>query len=145
MNLIEEPSQACLKRVKRDLADFHADQPPGVFMAPDEKDITTVHAVVAGAAGTSYEGGFFHLLIKYPLVRFLTTDGGHGHFNPHVLSNSHICLSLRSTMVGQPWTPTHNVPLVAVSIQPTLDGNVERDYTLEAFEHIITSHICGTI
>ncbi|KAH7960820.1 hypothetical protein HPB49_023592 [Dermacentor silvarum] len=148
-NANEKPSQQCLERVKRDLADFHADPPPGVFMAPDEKDITTIHAVVVGAAGTSYEGGFFHLLIKctkeYPMsppnVRFMTTDGGRVQFNPHIWPNGHICLSLLGTMVGQPWTPAHSLSSVAVSIQSMLDdsvGNAMRYETLRVA-------VCNTI
>ncbi|XP_070389440.1 ubiquitin-conjugating enzyme E2 Z-like [Dermacentor albipictus] len=142
----QKPSQQCLERVKRDLADFHADPPPGVFMAPDEKNITTVHAVVVGAAGTSYEGGFFHLLItctkEYPMsppsVRFMTTDGGRVTFNPHISAGGHICLSLLGTMVGPPWTPAHNLTSVAVSIQSMLDDTVRNVDAFEAFEQIVT-------
>ncbi|KAL3169557.1 hypothetical protein MRX96_038337 [Rhipicephalus microplus] len=109
----ETPSQECLDRVKRDLAEFHADPPPGVFMAPEEDNLTTVHAVVMGTEGTSYQGGFFHLLMKctnaYPMsppkVRFMTTDGGRVTFSPHISAGGHICLSLLGTMAGPPWTP----------------------------------------
>lgn len=145
-NANEKPSRQCLDRVKRDLADFHADPPPGVFMAPDEEDITTIHAVVVGAAGTAYEGGFFHLLVKctkeYPMsppkVRFMTTDEGRVQFNPHIWPNGHICLSLLGTMDGPTWTPAYSLSSVAVSIQSMLDesvGNV--DGALDALEHII--------
>nr|XP_050028542.1 ubiquitin-conjugating enzyme E2 Z-like [Dermacentor andersoni] len=145
-NVNENPSQQCLERVKRDLAEFHADPAPGVFMAPDEKDMTTVHAVVVGAAGTSYEGGFFHLLIKCtnqypmspPLVRFMTTDGGRVTFNPHISYGGHICLSLLGTMAGPPWTPAHSLSSVAVSIQSMLDDSVGNvDGGLDALEHIM--------
>nr|XP_037279752.1 ubiquitin-conjugating enzyme E2 Z-like [Rhipicephalus microplus] len=142
----ETPSQECLHRVKRDLAEFHADPPPGVFMAPEEDNLTTVHAVVMGTEGTSYQGGFFHLLMKctnaYPMsppkVRFMTTDGGRVTFIPHISAGGHICLSLLGTMAGPPWTPALNMTTVAVSIQSMLDDNI--DCVDSAFEHIITGY-----
>ncbi|KAH7957198.1 hypothetical protein HPB52_016006 [Rhipicephalus sanguineus] len=138
------PSRKCLERVTRDLAEYHADPPPGVFMAPEEDNVTTVHAVVTGAAGTSYQGGFFHLLMKctnsYPMsppqVRFLTTDGGRVQFSPHISATGHICLSLLGTMSGQPWTPAHNLSSVALSIQSMLDDSI--NCVDAAFEHVIT-------
>ncbi|KAL1485164.1 hypothetical protein MTO96_032143 [Rhipicephalus appendiculatus] len=119
----ETTSQKCLERVKRDLAEFHVDPPPGVFMAPEEDNMTTIHAVVMGAKGTSYHGDFFHLLMKctndYPMsppqVRFMTTDGGRVQFSPHIKAGGHICLSLLGTMTGQPWTP---------GAQPVVGGRV---------------------
>ncbi|KAL1485165.1 hypothetical protein MTO96_032144 [Rhipicephalus appendiculatus] len=138
------PSRNCLERVTRDLADFHADPPPGVFMAPEEDNMTVVHAIVTGAAGTSYQGGFFHLLMKctnsYPMsppqVRFMTTDGGRVWFSPHITSNGHICLSLLGTYTGQPWTPAHNLSSVALSIQSMLDDRI--NCVDASFEHVIT-------
>ncbi|KAL1426451.1 hypothetical protein MTO96_003450 [Rhipicephalus appendiculatus] len=141
----QTPSQECLERVKRDLAEFHADPPPGVFMAPEEDNLTTVHAVVMGAEGTSYQGGFFHLLMKctnaYPMsppkVRFMTTDGWRVTFSPHITAGGHICLSLLGTMIGgQPWTPAHNLSSVAVSIQSMLDDDI--NCVDAAFEHLLT-------
>ncbi|XP_037579264.1 ubiquitin-conjugating enzyme E2 Z-like [Dermacentor silvarum] len=112
-------------------------------LAPDEEDITTIDAVVVGAA---CEGGFFHLLVKctkeYPMsppkVRFMTSDEGRVQFNPHIWPNSGICLSLLGTMDGPTWTPAYSLSSVAVSIQSMLDesvGNV--DGALAALEHII--------
>ncbi|XP_075743787.1 ubiquitin-conjugating enzyme E2 Z [Rhipicephalus microplus] len=137
------PSRKCLERVTRDLADHHADPPPGVFMAPEEDNVTTVHAVVMGAAGTSYQGGFFHLLMKctndYPMsppqVRFMTTDGGRVTFSPHISRNGQICLSLLGTMIGQPWTPAHNLSSVALSIQSMLDDAI--NCVDAALEHVM--------
>lgn len=142
----EAPTQQCLERVKRDLAEFHADPPPGVFMAADENDITTVHAIVTGAPGTSYEGGFFHLLFKCtnrypmspPMVRFMTTDGGRARFSPHISSGGHICLSLLGTMAGPRWTPAHNLSALAVSIQSMLDDDI--NCVDSAWEHILLGY-----
>nr|XP_037271456.1 ubiquitin-conjugating enzyme E2 Z-like [Rhipicephalus microplus] len=115
------PSRKCLERVTRDLADHHADPPPGVFMAPEEDNVTTVHAVVMGAAGTSYQGGFFHLLMKCT--------------NDYPMSPPQICLSLLGTMIGQPWTPAHNLSSVALSIQSMLDDAI--NCVDAALEHVI--------
>nr|XP_037280326.1 uncharacterized protein LOC119173627 [Rhipicephalus microplus] len=73
-----------LTRVKKDIAFFLADPPTGIFIAPYEKDIANIHALVMGPSGTPYEDGFFEFLIrcpveypmKPPIVEFLTTDSG---------------------------------------------------------------------
>ncbi|KAH7939790.1 hypothetical protein HPB52_017449 [Rhipicephalus sanguineus] len=56
----EEPTPRCLARVQKDIADFNATPPPcGIFIAPDDVDITKISALLIGPTGTPYENGFF--------------------------------------------------------------------------------------
>ncbi|KAH8009082.1 hypothetical protein HPB51_010272 [Rhipicephalus microplus] len=62
----EQPTQPCLQTIHRDLAELQADPSPGVFVAPEENDMTVVHAVIIGSWDTPLEGGLFHLVLKCP-------------------------------------------------------------------------------
>lgn len=62
----EQPTPQCLQKIQRDLAELHADPPPGVFVAPVENDITVLHAIIVGAWDPPLEGGFFHLTLTCP-------------------------------------------------------------------------------
>lgn len=114
-------------RIKRDLADFNADPPPGIFMAAHEDNITSIDAIAMGAANTPYEGGFFHFSLQcsseYPLkppqARFMTTDAGRMWFNAHLYRDGSICLSTLNTF-GQTWTPAMSLSSLLLSIQSLL-------------------------
>ena len=48
------------------------DPVPGILVEPD-KNIRTAHALVIGADGTPYEGGFFHFyLVSYQVSHPIT-------------------------------------------------------------------------
>lgn len=119
--------QACLLRVKRDIAEFTADPPPGIFIAPEETDITSINAIVMGASNTPHEGGFFHFYVqctseypmKPPTVRFMTTDAGRVKFNEHIYLDGSICLSTINTN-GSTWSPAQSVSSLLISIQSLL-------------------------
>ncbi|KAL1486422.1 hypothetical protein MTO96_046971 [Rhipicephalus appendiculatus] len=118
---------ACLLRVKRDIADFKADPPPGIFIAPEEHDITKIDAIVMGAKGTPLEGGFFHFNVqctdRYPLeppkVTSMTTDAGRVQFNEHIYKSGSICLSTLNTF-GSTWSPAQSLSSLLLSIQSLL-------------------------
>ncbi|XP_075539270.1 ubiquitin-conjugating enzyme E2 Z-like [Dermacentor variabilis] len=121
----EQPTPHCLLRVRRDIAELHTDPLPGVFVAPEETDLTRIHAVLVGPTKTPYQGGFFHFLLKcppdYPMspprVRIMTTDGGRVMFNRHLYNNGKVCLSLLGTFLGSSWTPAQTVGSVLLSVQ----------------------------
>ncbi|XP_054931797.2 uncharacterized protein [Dermacentor andersoni] len=127
----EQPSPQCLQRVQRDLAEFAHHPPPGVFIEPEEEDITTIHAIIVGPEGTPYEGGFFHFMLKCPrdypvvppLARIITTDSGREGFNPNLCSNGKVCLSILGTFPGPQWSSAHSLKSVLVSIQSLLNEN----------------------
>ncbi|KAK8767177.1 hypothetical protein V5799_006042 [Amblyomma americanum] len=124
----EEPSTPCLLRVHRDLVYIFDDPPPGVFVEPEENNITKIHAIIMGPSGTPYEGGFFHFLIKCPpdyparppRVRLMTTDSGRVRFNPNLYADGMVCLSILGTSPGPAWNPALNIGTVLMSIKSLL-------------------------
>lgn len=123
-----ETTPQCRSRAKRDIMDLLTDPPPGVYIAPVEKNLTLMHAIVLGPAGTPYEGGFFHFLlqcppdypIKPPRVRFMTTDAGRVRFNPNLYECGKVCLSILGTWSGPAWSPAQCIASVLISIQSLL-------------------------
>ncbi|CAN7983938.1 unnamed protein product [Ixodes hexagonus] len=130
-HLCEVSSPQCLLRTKRDVMDIYSEPPPGVFIAPDERNITKIHALVTGPFDTPYEGGFFYFLLKcpsdYPIqpprVRFMTTDYGSVRFNPNLYRNGKVCLSILGTWTGPAWSPAQSLASVLISIQSLLNEN----------------------
>jgi ubiquitin-conjugating enzyme E2 Z len=86
----------------RDLMSIYNEPPPGLFVVPDEDDMTIIHALITGSFDTPYEGGFFYFLIRcpsdYPIrpprVKLMTTGGGTVRFNPNMYKCGKICLSI---------------------------------------------------
>ncbi|RDD36081.1 Ubiquitin-conjugating enzyme E2 Z, partial [Trichoplax sp. H2] len=80
----EKPKHTCVLRIKRDLAAILTDPPPGMFIVPDDDDITKMHALILGPFDTPYEGGFFYFFLKFPVtypieppkVKLMTTGEG---------------------------------------------------------------------
>ncbi|KAH7963296.1 ubiquitin-conjugating enzyme E2 Z [Rhipicephalus sanguineus] len=141
MCLNEEPTPQCLLRVKKDIADFNASPPAGLFIAPEEGDITKIHALVVGPSGTPYEGGFFQFYMKFPptypisppRVRIMTTDAGRVGFNPNLYACGKVCLSILGTWAGPPWSPAQGLESVLISVQSLMN---ERPYHNEpAFQN----------
>ncbi|XP_077564500.1 ubiquitin-conjugating enzyme E2 Z-like [Haemaphysalis longicornis] len=129
--LNEVHSPQALARVKRDIKDICDQPPPGVFISPEENQITTIHALVIGPLDTPYEGGFFHFFVKcptdYPIapprVRLLTTDGGRVRFNPNLYACGKVCLSILGTWYGPAWSAAQGIGSVLVSIQSLMSDN----------------------
>ncbi|KAL1470843.1 hypothetical protein MTO96_040256 [Rhipicephalus appendiculatus] len=118
---------ARLLRIKREIAEFNADRLPGIFISPEENDITNMNAIVMGLKGTPLEGGFFHFYVQctdlYPLeppkMRFITTDAGRVQFNEHIYKSGAVCLSKRNTL-GSTWCPAQSLSSLLLTIQSLL-------------------------
>lgn len=130
-NAHEEPTPQCLLRARRDIMDIFAAPPAGVFIAPEENDITRIEALIVGPPETPYEGGFFHFLVKCPpeypnqppRVRIMTTGGGQVSLNPNFHLDGEVCLSILGTWPGPAWTPALSIESVLVSIQSVMAEN----------------------
>lgn len=131
----EEPSEQCLIRIKRDIAHLLSQPLPGAFVCPDEQDLTRIHALVVGPAGTPYVGGFFYLLLKCPpdypasppRARLMTTDAGRVKFSPNLEENGKICLSILGTGPGPAWSPDHGLGGVLLAFQSLMTRSPYRD------------------
>nr|XP_054933105.1 ubiquitin-conjugating enzyme E2 Z-like [Dermacentor andersoni] len=103
--------------------------PPGLYISPEEADITKVHALVVGPSGMPYEGGFFQFFMKFPpqylmsppRVRIVTTDAGRVRFNANLYANGKVSLSILGTWQGPPWSPAQGIESVLVSIQSLMN------------------------
>ncbi|KAH6933539.1 hypothetical protein HPB50_016062 [Hyalomma asiaticum] len=126
----EEPSPTCLARVQREVF-FHTHLPRGVFVEPEESDVTRLHALVVGPRDTPYENGFFHFLVKFPpnypasppRVRNMTTDAGRVYFHSHLDACGDVCLGTLGTCPeGPSWNPTQDsLKTVLEAIQSMLN------------------------
>nr|CAD7266408.1 unnamed protein product [Timema shepardi] len=113
----ETPSPQCILRIKRDMMSIYNEPPPGLFVVPDERDMTVIHALITGSFDTPYEGGFFYLLIRcppdYPIrpprVKLMTTGAGTVRFNPNLYKCGKICLSILGTWTGPSWSPAQSL------------------------------------
>ncbi|KAH7943086.1 ubiquitin-conjugating enzyme E2 Z [Rhipicephalus sanguineus] len=130
----EKPTPQCLMRIQRDLAELHADPPPGVFAAPEESDVSVIHAVIVGPWNTPLEGGLFHIVFKlppdYPMrsphAFFVTGVEAMVSFHNHIRWGN-ICPSAQGTYGGMSWSPAQTIGSLLVSIQSLLaDGAAER-------------------
>lgn len=125
----ETPSPQCLMRIKRDIMTIYNEPPPGMFIVPDESDMTLIHALLTGSFDTPYEGGFFYLLIRcppdYPIrpprVKIMTTGEGKVRFNPNLYKNGKVCLSIIGTWSGPSWSPAQSLSSVLLSIQSLMN------------------------
>ncbi|KAH8009083.1 hypothetical protein HPB51_010273 [Rhipicephalus microplus] len=126
----EQPTPQCVQRIQRDLAELHSDPASCVFAAPEENDITVMHAVIVGSWDSPLEGGLFHLVLKcppdYPIrpphAFFLTGAQSGVSFNSHIYGGR-ICLDT----LGLAWSPAQTVGSLLVSILSLLsDGAEER-------------------
>lgn len=138
-----QPSSQCLQRIRRDLMSLYNDPPHGIFVVPDENNLTLVHALVVGPYDTPYEGGFFYFLIRcppdYPIrapkVRLITTGNDTVRFNPNLYRNGKVCLSILGTWSGPSWSPAQSLCSVLVSIQVSCYSIVNH-LTVRQDEHV---------
>ncbi|XP_063226875.1 ubiquitin-conjugating enzyme E2 Z-like isoform X3 [Bacillus rossius redtenbacheri] len=125
----ETPSPQCILRIKRDMMSIYNDPPPGLFVVPDENNMTVIHALITGSFDTPYEGGFFYFLIRcpsdYPIrpprVKLMTTGAGTVRFNPNLYKCGKVCLSILGTWTGPSWSPAQSLASVLISIQSLLN------------------------
>ncbi|KAK8765227.1 hypothetical protein V5799_032165 [Amblyomma americanum] len=120
-----KPSKQNMLRVKKDIAEFRASPPVGIFISPEESNVTRIHVLIVGSTETQYEGGFFQCLLQcppdYPLspprMRLMTTDAGRVRFNVNLYNSGNVCLSTIKTAPGPGWSPALGLVNVLVSIQ----------------------------
>ncbi|XP_037268623.2 ubiquitin-conjugating enzyme E2 Z [Rhipicephalus microplus] len=127
----EEPTKECVSAVLRHIAELKDHPHHGVFVEPEDYDVTKIHALLLGPIGTPYEGGFFHFVLRCPsdyparppLVRLMTTDSGRVRFHPCIYENGKVCLPLLGTdMVGPTWTQHHSIGNVVSTIRCMLSN-----------------------
>ncbi|KAL3216810.1 hypothetical protein MRX96_032789, partial [Rhipicephalus microplus] len=120
----ENVPPARLLDIHREIAEFSADPLLGIFIAPEENDITNINAIIMGPKNTVLEGGFFHYYLQcthlYPLeppkVSSMTTDAARAEFNEYIYERVYTCLSSLNTFMS-PWTLAQSLSSLLHSIQ----------------------------
>ncbi len=119
-----------VRRIIKDLQDFHDDPPPGIFIETDEDCIMNHIVLIVGPEGTPYEGGFFLFELvfppdypfKPPKVEIRTSDPrGSMRFNPNLYINGKVCLSILGTWAGPKWSPIQTLATCLLSIRSLLN------------------------
>jgi len=122
-------SSSISKRILVETKNLTKDPPPGISALPDEDNCRYFHVMMAGPAGSPYEGGLFQLELflpeNYPLnppnVRFLTKI-----YHPNIDKLGRICLDI----LKDQWSPALQIRTVLLSIQALL-GSPNPDDPLE--------------
>ena len=113
-----------------DIKDLINDPVANIYVQYDEKNLTTVHALVIGPEDTPYEDGayFFTLTFpesypfKSPSAKFETINN-QIRFNPNLYAEGKVCLSILGTWSGPPWSSVHTIKSVLLSIQSLMNEN----------------------
>lgn len=120
----------CINRIMADLKEaVQSGGKNGVFVFPDEDDVTHIEALIIGPDDTPYAGGMFHFDMRFPhnypwdppKVFIMTTDAGRCRFNPNLYSNGKVCLSILGTWSGPGWTSVQTILSTLLSIQSLMN------------------------
>lgn len=125
----EKNMNLCHRRLIKDLAEIDNEKIPtvGVTARPLENDLLTWHANIRGPENTLYEGGVFHLELKFPMS-YPSHPPTIRIFNniPHPnVFGGYICLDiLQQTEAkieeGGGWTSAYSVQSVLTQLQSFL-------------------------
>lgn len=104
-----------LKRLNQEIKDLTESPISNCSAGPIDHDITLWNATIFGPAGTPYEGGVFHLEIKFtndypfkpPMIRFITPI-----YHCNINKNGYICLDI----LNKNWSPALTIGKVLVSL-----------------------------
>lgn len=107
------------KRIKKELKEISRDAPSNCSAAPTGDDLFEWQAVLMGPMDSVYQGGVFHMKIRFPAdypfkppkVTFVTKI-----YHPNVNANGGICLDI----LKDQWSPALTVSKVLLSISSLL-------------------------
>jgi ubiquitin-conjugating enzyme E2 Z len=127
--LSSAPTSDALNRISLDLKEALRNKHSMFRVLPERRDMTKVHALLFGPAGTPYEHGLFHFQARFPatypwqppLVVLRTTDSNQVRFGPNLYVDGKVCLSILGTWTGPSWTPVQTLTSVLLSILSLLN------------------------
>eukprot|EP00616_Rhizochromulina_sp_CCMP1243_P009960 CAMPEP_0118967690 /NCGR_PEP_ID=MMETSP1173-20130426/5046_1 /TAXON_ID=1034831 /ORGANISM="Rhizochromulina marina cf, Strain CCMP1243" /LENGTH=215 /DNA_ID=CAMNT_0006916703 /DNA_START=70 /DNA_END=713 /DNA_ORIENTATION=+ len=121
----------CARRLRKEYAGLAKNPLEHIDAVPLESNIREWHYVVRGAAGTPYEGGFYHGKLEFPKdyplkppsIRLLTPSG-------RFKEDRRLCFSF-SDFHPESWNPMWSVSTILVGFQSFM---LESDPTLGSIE-----------
>lgn len=60
-------NQTHIRRIMNDVQQLYRENPTGIYITPQEDNLSLVHALLIGPKETPYENGFFYFLLKYDI------------------------------------------------------------------------------
>lgn len=120
--------ELAVRRIIADLAVFHQDKPPGIYIHSDEEDIGRMLILMIGPGSTPYEDGFFFFEMQFPqdypfsppYLEIRTTNPEY-RFNPNFYLEGKVCLSILGTWAGPSWTMIMNIVYTLISVQSRMN------------------------
>ncbi|KAH6944382.1 hypothetical protein HPB50_002894 [Hyalomma asiaticum] len=108
----EEPTDESMRRVRCSMREVELYRVPGVFISAGENNAAKIRALILRPPGTTYEGGFFYFLPKWPpdytncppRVRVIATSAGRVRFGPNLCENGEVWLGIPGTSHGPAWS-----------------------------------------
>ena len=96
----------------------------GIFVIPDEEDITLARALIIGPDDTPYENGMYFYEIRFPenypfsplKAKFMTNDSN-TRMHPNFYSCGKVCVSIIGTWSGPGWTSCQNISSVLLTFR----------------------------
>lgn len=127
-----------LQRLASELRKFDQEKEKGewnhVWLFPNEKDMTRMHALLIGPSDTPYAGALLYFELTFPTeypfknpgVKFLSpqiSGNIHMRIHPNLYAEGKVCLSILGTWDGPPWTSAMGIATLMNNISGLLDEN----------------------
>ncbi len=112
-----------LKRIISDIAEFVSDPVENIHIWYDEKNITSIKALIIGPGDTPYQDGFYFFSLEFPesypftnpTAKFETINQKI-RFNPNLYEGGKVCLSILGTWSGPKWSSVQTLKSVLSTV-----------------------------
>jgi len=127
-------SKETVNRLAKDIKALSSDplHSHGIYYEHSDTDLLVGRAMIIGAEGTPYDGGYYFFRLDFPCdyphappkVTFLTNGGDRVRMHPNLYRDGKTCLSMLNTWhgqsVGDRWTGCQTIASVLLTISSIL-------------------------
>lgn len=125
-------SKDTIHRLVKDIKQLrkHPLHDQGIYYVHDDTNMLKGYALIVGASGTPYHGGYYFFEFDFPpnyphappTVTY-HTNGQNVRFNPNLYTNGKVCVSLLNTWPGEQWTSCQTITSVLLALCTLLCDN----------------------